>query len=506
MSPPIEILLASTDGLEALLGTSCACIEAWELGCRLASSSKLFFEAVRQYRLALCKIDLRDKERPWIFDVESTSMMRVVGRDCPQLQSMYLSVSRDLANSSEAIRALLRKLPELEDLCLSCTLDSRVVFTIARYCPRLKTLDIRHARALPMDMTAGMSALATCTSLTNLTLNMPLGAEAIAFLVDGLSPTLQELDFDRVFSLNSDTFAGTAWPALVRLVFHFAYGGTPSTLADFVSGEWPALGSLTIAWSDYAGLERLSSACPKLRDLSLHEQKPGQRPALARELHHLRHPLLETLNDSLTEIDLSEFRSELGCNALPSLRALNFDASLISPAAVVNFAKAAPKLSDICLSGNVDIGDDTLAALARHCRGLTRLDLFHTSCTARGIRVLQGLPLTDLQIDSMEDLCDDDLRFISTSFPQLATILLPLVARGITIAGVQELIAASPFLKEVADDQKYFFECYVDQIVDRFGDQIGDHAVDEADEAELEQRTSRRRVADECLAMMKSRY
>ena len=70
-TPPIEILLATTEGLEALLGTSCASVETWELGCRLAASSKTFYEAVRAYRNSLRKVVLHDINQETII-VDST--------------------------------------------------------------------------------------------------------------------------------------------------------------------------------------------------------------------------------------------------------------------------------------------------------------------------------------------------------------------------------------------------------------------------------------------------
>ena len=107
-TPPIEILLATTEGLEALLGTSCQTVLTWELGCRLAASSKTFYEAVRAYRHSLRQVYLRG--------IKQETMLRLVGRDCPQLQSMGLTSYQIKSISSKAIRSLLVQLPMLEEL------------------------------------------------------------------------------------------------------------------------------------------------------------------------------------------------------------------------------------------------------------------------------------------------------------------------------------------------------------------------------------------------------
>ena len=171
---PTQILLATIEGLEALLGTSCASFDVWKLGCLLASTSKAFYDAVRAYRLTLRKLGSTDQR--WVLSgaarekILGTSEMvlRVLGRDCPQLQSMHLQLLS--GTSPLQLRTLLQKLPELEELDIFCDVDLMTVFTIARRCPLLKKLHL-FAPSI-VDLTGGIGALAMCSSLTHLKLHL----------------------------------------------------------------------------------------------------------------------------------------------------------------------------------------------------------------------------------------------------------------------------------------------------------------------------------------------
>ena len=180
----------------------------------------------------------------------------------------------------------------------------------------------------------------------------------------------------------------------------------------------------------------------------------------------------------------------MGINALPSLTELTLQGSAVSDAQVRSFAKAAPNLTT--LTGDCTMGDDALAALARHCKGLTSLDIWGTDCTGSGMRVLKDLALKRLEVDHL-DLCDDDLRFFAASFPQLEFICLSW-SGSFTVAGLQEFIAACPVLRGVTDSPDGVF---FNHLVNR-----PDENGDEATEAEKQ---LRKRAADECVAILNSR-
>ena len=464
----LEPLLTTVE--ERNLGVDPKFCGSWELSCRLASASKQWQAAVREYRLQQRAVRLaaRNERRAGGRDYTRLDAyaLLVLARDCPNLRHLTIAGRGGMDGHSRPVNLDEKALADLARLCgpkletlrfeAGAKAPAESLLEFARCCPQLKSF---HA-TWPMPACVVLTLITGCNAIRSIKIDSSSPGDwlpsHLKLVVDRLAE-LPQLEQMYLTGLSPTLLAGTTWPRLSELSLREARPVSSRVFTDF---SCPRVATLDLSGC-YAGgqLRDLASCFPTLESVVMR-----RFPLCDSYLDGLAHPTIRRLDlgdngtpgadlftgRCLTAQALPSLR-ELVLNHsvavdealeldLPQLRSLDLFATEIDDGTVARLVRSCPTLESLCIGCNDNITDESAPLLAS-LASLTNLNLCSCAISDTAVPHLAALPrLAVLDLDGCGTLTDDGLlQLVQTCTAHVALGSRPLRSdRGPTFFGFSD--------------------------------------------------------------------